>query len=289
MSICAWVSLNSWVSFNSWLSWFPWVSRRAVTTSLSLDKAYSTGKRLNNYIYTHVHTHTHTHTHTPYIACQDIFGNIKMSDGEIRIPGYSLFCGDRSLCGGGVPVYCAEHLSCTISRDLNLLRRLSWFLPHPLLLLYLKSYILPSFNYCDVVWSGCTLKNSRRLERLMNHTCKLVLRRSHDCSSSAALHDLQLTTLTLRCKLHLAQCMFRCLSFQSPPYLSKLFSYSSSHRKTQSSSTAQQNLPQSRTSLGQKSFSFSGASYGALYHQSQAWRWTFKITISSAMCQQFFT
>ena len=34
-----------------------------------------------------------------------------------------------------------------VSRSLNLLRRLSWFLPQPLLPLYLKSYILPHFDY----------------------------------------------------------------------------------------------------------------------------------------------
>ena len=43
-----------------------------------------------------------------------------------------------------------------VSCRLNLLCRLSWFLPHSLLLTYLKSYILPHFDYCDVVWSGCT-------------------------------------------------------------------------------------------------------------------------------------
>ena len=37
-----------------------------------------------------------------------------------------------------------------VSRSLNLLRRLSLFLPQPLLLLVLKSYILPLFNYCDM-------------------------------------------------------------------------------------------------------------------------------------------
>ena len=38
-----------------------------------------------------------------------------------------------------------------VSHSLNLLRRLSWFLPQPLLVLFLKSYILPHFDYCDVV------------------------------------------------------------------------------------------------------------------------------------------
>ena len=107
-----------------------------------------------------------------------------------------------------------------VTRSLNLLRRLSWFLPRSLLLLYLKSYILPSFDYCDVVWSNCTQEESRRLETLLNFGCKVVLRRYRHYSSTAARKELDLTTLSLRRQLHMAQCMFRCLSLQSPPYLS---------------------------------------------------------------------
>ena len=107
-----------------------------------------------------------------------------------------------------------------VNRALNLLRRLSWFLPRSLLLIYLKSYILPHFNYCDVVWSSCIQEESRRLESLLNYSCKIVLRRRRDSFSTAAFQDLGLTTLISRRKLHIAQCMHRCLSSQSPPYLS---------------------------------------------------------------------
>ena len=101
------------------------------------------------------------------------------------------------------------HMICRkVSCHLNLLRRLSWFLPRSLLLTYLKSYILPHFDYCDVVWSGCTQGESRRLESLLNFGCKIVLHRHRDSSSTAALQELGLTTLTLRRKLHMAQCIF---------------------------------------------------------------------------------
>ena len=90
---------------------------------------------------------------------------------------------------------------------LNLLRRLSWFLPRSLLLTYLKSYILPHFDYCDVVWSSCTQEESRRLESLLNFGCKIVLCKRRDFSSTTALHELGLTTLNLR-RLHTVQCMF---------------------------------------------------------------------------------
>ena len=147
-----------------------------------------------------------------------------------------------------------------VSCRLNLLRRLSWFLPHSLLLTYLKSYILPHFDYCDVVWSGCTQDESRRLESRLNFGCKIVLHRRRDSSSTAALQELGLTTLTLRRKLHMAQCMFRSLSSQAPPCLSRLSSYVSCHHNTRSSSTSQLNLPLVRSSFGQRAFSFAGAS-----------------------------
>ena len=147
-----------------------------------------------------------------------------------------------------------------VTRSLNLLRRLSWFLPRSLLLLYLKSYILPSFDYCDVVWSSCSQEESRRLETLFNFGCKVVLRRRRDYSSTAARKELDLTTLASRRQLHMAQCMFRCLSLQSPTYLSGLFTPPSSHYKTRSSSTSQLNLPLVRTSFSKKSFSFAGTS-----------------------------
>ena len=71
-----------------------------------------------------------------------------------------------------------------VSRHLNLLRRLSWFLPQHLLLLYLKSYILPIFDYCDVVWFGCTKSDSHRLDLLLNFSCRTVLRRRKYSSAS---------------------------------------------------------------------------------------------------------
>ena len=130
-----------------------------------------------------------------------------------------------------------------VNRSLNLLRRLSWFLPSSLLLIYLKSYVLPHFDYCDVVWSSCTQEESRRLESLLNFGCKTVLRRKRDSSSTAALKELGLTTLTLRRKLHTAQLMFRCLSSKVPSYLSRLFSSPSTFHNTHSSTTHQLNLP----------------------------------------------
>ena len=145
-----------------------------------------------------------------------------------------------------------------VSRNLNLLRRLSWFLPQHLLL-FLKSYILPVFDYRDVVWSGCTKSEASRLETLLNYACCTVLRKCRGSSTSAAHRELGLSTLASRRKLHLALTMFNCMSSKSPPYLSKLFPLPSSHYNTHSASSSQLNFPPNQSSFGQKSFSFIGA------------------------------
>ena len=37
-----------------------------------------------------------------------------VGDGELYLPGYTLYHCDRSRCGEGVVVYCADHLSCAV-------------------------------------------------------------------------------------------------------------------------------------------------------------------------------
>ena len=86
-----------------------------------------------------------------------------------------------------------------VTCSLNLLRRLSWFLLRPLLL-YLKSYILPSFDYCNVVWSGCIKDEALHLETMLNFACCTVLCRCRDYTASAARGELGLSTLSTRRK-----------------------------------------------------------------------------------------
>ena len=143
-----------------------------------------------------------------------------------------------------------------VSRSLNLLCRLSWFLPQPLLLLYLKSYILPHFDYCDVVWIGCTKAESLRLESLLNFACRTVLHRFKFSSSAAARCELGLSTLSSRRKFHLAQTVFKCLYSPCSSCLSQLFSTPSFSYHTRSSSSSQLKLPAPRLSYGQRAFSF---------------------------------
>ena len=151
------------------------------------------------------------------------------------------------------------HICAKASRSLNLLRRLSWFLPKCLLFLYFKSYVLLTLDYCDVVWSCCTFEEAKRLETRFNFGCRHILHKPRLYSASSARQELGLTSLNDRRKLHMCT-MYKCLNSLSPPYLSRLLHTPSTHQTTLASSTKQLNLPMTRSSFGQKAFSFAGAS-----------------------------
>ena len=115
------------------------------------------------------------------------------------------------------------HITRKVSQQVNLLRRLSWFLPSSLLVLYLTSYILPCVDYCDVVWDCRSKQDSSRLQTLFNHGCRIALHRPRLSSSSALCKDLGLSSLASRRKLHLAELMFKCHNSLAPQYLTSLF------------------------------------------------------------------
>ena len=111
-----------------------------------------------------------------------------------------------------INVVCAK-----VSLNLSLDGHLSWFLPQSFLLLFLKSYILHLFNYCDVVWSGCTMSEASRLETLLNYACCTVLYKCKGSSALAARRELAICRSfqsgfqekTLPCSYHIQLYVFQ--------------------------------------------------------------------------------
>ena len=139
-----------------------------------------------------------------------------------------------------------------------MLRRLSWFLPKAALLF---SYILPSFDYCDVVWGCCLNEEALLLERLQNFAARAILHQRRWQSASSARKELCLSTLSSRRDFHLAQHSYRAIRGLYPPYLKCLFTLSSATHghHTRLASTDSVNLPQPKTNFGNKAFICRGA------------------------------
>ena len=134
------------------------------------------------------------------------------------------------------------------------------FLPSllSLLVLFLKSYILQYADYCYVVWSSCSKQDSNHLQTLFNYGCCIVPHHPRLSSTSDLWKDLGLSSLTSCRKLHLAELMFKCHKSLSPSYLSALFNTPSHNYSTRKRNLV--NLPPNKSSNGQCSFSFLGAS-----------------------------
>ena len=144
-----------------------------------------------------------------------------------------------------------------VSLSIHLLRRLPWFLSRQILVLFFKSCIMPSFDYCDVVWDVCTKHEAERLERLQNYAARCILRRWQDFSATEARKQLNLRTLQSRQTLHLAQCTYK--SIKGHKHLSEL--YSTPHHQHNTRNSANNiNRPLKKSVFGQHAFSFRGAS-----------------------------
>ena len=52
--------------------------------------------------------------HPDVLVISETWLDSSVVDSELCIPGYLLFCADCSWCGGGVTLYCVDHLSCSI-------------------------------------------------------------------------------------------------------------------------------------------------------------------------------
>ena len=138
---------------------------------------------------------------------------------------------------------------------MNLLRRLSWFL---LFVLYLKSYILPCVDYCDVVWDCCSKQDSNRLQTLFNYRCCIALPCPRLSSSSALWKDLGLSSLVSHSKLHLAELRFKCHNSLAPPYLIITSLFNTLSHKCSTLKRNLVNFPPVKSSYGQSSFTFLG-------------------------------
>ena len=154
-----------------------------------------------------------------------------------------------------------EEVSVKVSRNIALLRRLSWFLPQSALLLFYKSFILPLFDYCDVVWYSCTKEEASSLERLQTYAAKIILRLSKHSSATSARKLLGLSTLSSRRKYHLAQHTYSTICGRHPEYLKKLFApVTDLHNHfTRHASKGNIRLPPPKSNFGKKAFSFCGS------------------------------
>ena len=103
-----------------------------------------------------------------------------------------------------------------INKKLGLLKRIRYCLPLGARLLFFNSYVLPLFDYADIVWAGWGDRGNStlmlQLQSLRNKAAKIILDLPIGSSASVALNKLKWKTLTRRRAEHRATFIYKCLN-----------------------------------------------------------------------------
>ena len=70
--------------------------------------------------------------------------------------------------------YAYRENACQGNGQLAVLRRLSKFLPKPILNTIFNSTILPCIDYADTIWGTCTEKHMKVAQRLQNAAARII-------------------------------------------------------------------------------------------------------------------
>ena len=137
---------------------------------------------------------------------------------------------------------------------------MSWFLPKIVMLQFYNVYILPLFNYCDVVWNSCTQEQALCLEQLQNYASRVILKKQKSTSATWIRDQLSWPSLQARRSTHISTQVFKACNNLGPGYLSSLLqSCTKSHHSTRSSTLGNLQLPQPTSEFSKKAFTFFGA------------------------------
>ena len=142
-----------------------------------------------------------------------------------------------------------------------MLRRLRYTVPSCVIRNIYTAIVLPSMDYCDVVWSGCTRTAAKELEVVQNNTARAVLGAPYRSLATALRTQLCWVTLEKRRELHTAVWVHRCLRpGVTPSYLHDIFQpLRKQHQHRTRLSEHGVLVPRAHTNMMLKSFHYRGA------------------------------
>ena len=113
-----------------------------------------------------------------------------------------------------------------------------------------SAFVMPLFDYCDVVWSPSTAKLNYLIERIHS---KFIKKLPLTYRSKFPF------TLTERCRFHTAIQIFKSLHQISPPYLHNIFQIFKDITGHVSHNINRLFVPRVSTNYGKRSFFYRGA------------------------------
>ena len=122
-----------------------------------------------------------------------------------------------------------------------------------------QALIQPHFDYCSLVWDGCSAKLSNKMQKLQNWAARIITKSKYDSSATQLLESLHWDDLLKRRKKHKAFLIYKILNGLAPMYLRNIFTNRATPY-TLRDNEAKLNLPKPRTNYLKRAICYDGAS-----------------------------
>ena len=110
------------------------------------------------------------------------------------------------------------------SRLVNCLRSLKYRLSRSSLRTIYTAFILPHFDYCDIIWDGCTAELTKNLEELQLDALRSICGAVRGTSHSLLYNETCFIPLKERRRRHKLKLIFKIKNDMTPAYLQQHFS-----------------------------------------------------------------
>ena len=152
------------------------------------------------------------------------------------------------------------HVKNSVNRKIGLLYRTRSFLKGDTLNTMYPSLILPSLEYCDVVWGNAANKYLSKLNTLQNKAGKIILNVNRCFPTKGVFDCLGWRTLESRRDSHVKTMVYKCLVGLAPPTLCNNFHRVHDNSPHETRGSTQGNLipPKVKTGSGKRTFIYKG-------------------------------
>ena len=133
------------------------------------------------------------------------------------------------------------------------IHRINHLLPYKLRIHLYTALIFPQFDYADIVWGGCGVVNSQRLQTVQNFAVKSITGNKKSDSATQSFQKLKFLRLHQRRYLHEATFTHKSLLFHNPDEINSSYFQQISTGNTRQSTEGKLILPKHSTTKYQNS------------------------------------
>ena len=141
-------------------------------------------------------------------------------------------------------LYVKKHATNTIRK----LHRINHLLPIEVRIQLYLSLVVPHFDYCDIIWGGCTSESASKLQVTQNFAIRSITGAKKQESASESFRKLKFLKLNQRRKIHEVVFSHKSLIQNHPNEICQMYIKQCPTSNTRSSTSAVLNYPQHKTS-----------------------------------------